>query len=120
MSNKEIKTKIDDLWMELYSSGITNPLTVIEQITFLMFSRLMDIRETKNEKRAERLSQEYYGIFDSKEDPRRWKNFKDLPADKLISAPPSICAFTEFHILVFFEFLTAVIGDSSSDTTDSV
>ena len=34
MSNKEIKTKIDDLWMELYSSGITNPLTVIEQITF--------------------------------------------------------------------------------------
>ena len=38
----------------------------------------MDIRETKNEKRAERLSQEYYGIFDSKEDPRRWKNFKDL------------------------------------------
>jgi type I restriction enzyme M protein len=85
MSNKEIKTKIDDLWMELYSSGITNPLTVIEQITFLMFSRLMDIRETKNEKRAERLSQEYYGIFDSKEDPRRWKNFKYLHADKLIS-----------------------------------
>ena len=84
MSSKELKSQIDKLWLEFHTSGITNPLTVIEQITFLMFSRLMDIRETKNEKRAERLNNEYYGVFDSKEDPRRWNNFKDLPDDKLM------------------------------------
>jgi len=82
---KNIKSDIDSLWLEFHSGGMTNPLTVIEQITFLMFSRLLDIRETRNEKRARRLNQDYIGIFDSENDPRRWKNFKDLDADKLMT-----------------------------------
>ena len=41
-----------------------------------------------------------------------------FPADKLISALPSICAFTELHMLVSLEFLIAVRGVSSSETTD--
>ena len=36
---------------EFWTGGITNPLTVIEQISFLMFSRLLDIAETTAEKR---------------------------------------------------------------------
>ena len=48
----ELKSRIDKLWEEFWTGGIANPLTVIEQISFLMFARLLDITETRNEKRA--------------------------------------------------------------------
>jgi type I restriction enzyme R subunit len=48
------KSDIDRLWTEFWTGGITNPLTVIEQISFLMFARLLDVTETRNEKKAER------------------------------------------------------------------
>ena len=41
-----IKRQVDKLWTEFWTGGITNPLMVIEQISFLMFARLLDIRET--------------------------------------------------------------------------
>ena len=46
-----LKNRIDKLWEEFWTGGITNPLTVIEQVTFLMFARLLDIREKRNEMR---------------------------------------------------------------------
>ena len=54
MITGELKSHIDKLWTEFWTGGITNPLTVIEQISFLMFARLLDITETRNEKRAAR------------------------------------------------------------------
>lgn len=54
MITGEMKAKIDKLWTEFWTGGITNPLTVIEQISFLMFARLLDIAESRNEKRAAR------------------------------------------------------------------
>src|SRR6202022_1883331 len=50
-----LRNQIDKLWTEFWTGGITNPLTVIEQISFLMFSRLLDIAETRAEKRSARL-----------------------------------------------------------------
>jgi hypothetical protein len=47
-----LKSKIDKLWLEFFAGGITNPLTVIEQISFLMFARLLDVQETRREKMA--------------------------------------------------------------------
>ncbi len=83
-NRKSIKGDIDKLWLEFFAGGVANPITVIEQITYLMFARLLDIRETRNEKRASRLGQDYVGIFDGESDLRRWKNFKDKPANELI------------------------------------
>lgn len=74
------KSDIDRLWTEFWTGGITNPLTVIEQISFLMFSRLLDVMETTGERRAERTKKPFHGRFAGKDDPRRWKNFKHLPA----------------------------------------
>ena len=51
MTARELKNKIDPLWEEFWTGGITNPLTVIEQITFLIFSRLLDIKENQNERK---------------------------------------------------------------------
>src|SRR4051812_23665291 len=74
------KSDIDKLWTEFWTGGITNPLTVIEQISFLMFARLLDILETTAERRAERTKKPFKGRFNGPNDPRRWKSFKQLPA----------------------------------------
>jgi type I restriction enzyme M protein len=76
----QLKIDIDKLWTEFWTGGITNPLTVIEQISFLMFARLLDIMETTGERRAERTRKPFKGRFNGPNDLRRWKNFKQLPA----------------------------------------
>lgn len=44
MITGDLKSKIDGLWEDFWVGGITNPLTVIEQITYLMYSRMLDTR----------------------------------------------------------------------------
>lgn len=50
MITGKLRSQIDNLWTQFWTGGITNPLTVIEQISFLMFARLLDIRETREER----------------------------------------------------------------------
>lgn len=78
------KNDVDRLWLEFYTGGITNPLTVIEQISFLMFARLLDVMETTGERRAERTKKPFKGRFNGPNDPRRWKNFKQKDAGELL------------------------------------
>src|SRR5437868_7637835 len=78
------KSDIDRLWTEFWTGGITNPLTVIEQISFLMFSRLLDIAETRAEKRAARTGKFHMGQFTKGQQHLRWSNFKNLPADEML------------------------------------
>jgi type I restriction enzyme M protein len=72
------RSDIDKLWTEFWTGGITNPLTVIEQISFLMFARLLDVMETTAERRAERTKKPVTRRFSGPDDPRRWKNFKHI------------------------------------------
>jgi hypothetical protein len=58
-----LRSKIDKLWLEFWQGGITNPLTVIEQITFLMFIRLLDIAESRNEKKTAAHRQDLRPLF---------------------------------------------------------
>ena len=44
-----IKNKVDKIWDDMAAGGITNPLTVIEQLTYLMFIRSLDEKELENE-----------------------------------------------------------------------
>lgn len=78
------KSDIDKLWTEFWTGGITNPLTVIEQISFLMFARLLDIMETTGERKAERTKKPFQGRFSGRDDPRRWKNFKQKDAEGML------------------------------------
>jgi type I restriction enzyme M protein len=78
------KSDIDKLWTEFWTGGITNPLTVIEQISFLMFARLLDVMETTGERKAERTKKEFHGRFKGAPDPRRWKNFKQKDAAEML------------------------------------
>ena len=44
-----IKNKVDKIWLDIFSAGLANPLTVIEQLTYLMFIRSLDAKEQDNE-----------------------------------------------------------------------
>ena len=86
MVTGELKNRIDKLWEEFWTGGITNPLTVIEQISFLMFARLLDIVETRNEKKAQRTGKQFRRIFSDTAEGQalRWREFKNYGADKML------------------------------------
>ena len=44
-----IKNKVDKIWDDMAAGGVTNPLTVIEQLTYLMFIRSLDEKELETE-----------------------------------------------------------------------
>ncbi|EPJ45424.1 MAG: N-6 DNA methylase [Osedax symbiont Rs1] len=80
-----LKSKIDKLWEEFWTGGITNPLTVIEQITFLMYARLLDMNETSDEKRTLRTQQPFNHRFNDDQQHLRWQNIVHIEsADKLM------------------------------------
>jgi type I restriction enzyme M protein len=78
------KSDIDRLWTEFWTGGITNPLTVIEQISFLMFARMLDVMETTSERKAERTKKPFKRIFNEKEQHLRWKSFKQKDANEML------------------------------------
>jgi type I restriction enzyme M protein len=85
MMTGTLRSQVDKLWTEFWTGGITNPLSVIEQVSFLMFSRLLDINETRAEKRASRLGKPFKGQFNSKQKKLRWSEFKHLPAPEMLA-----------------------------------
>lgn len=84
MITGDLKRRIDALWTEFWQGGITNPLTVIEQITFLMFARLLDINETRDENRMRRTQRSFQRRFSDDEQSLRWSQFRHLGADEML------------------------------------
>lgn len=84
MITGDLRRRIDALWTEFWQGGITNPLTVIEQITFLMFARLLDINETRDENRMRRTGRSFERRFSDDEQNLRWSQFRHLGADEML------------------------------------
>jgi type I restriction enzyme M protein len=84
MITGELRNRIDKLWEEFWTGGITNPLTVIEQITFLMFCRLLDISEIRHEKLAARSKKPVPKMFSDADQELRWSHFKNLGAEAML------------------------------------
>ncbi len=78
MITGKLKSDIDRLWAAFWTGGIANPLTVIEQVSFLMFIRLLDITESRNEKRAARTGRRFQRVFAGDQQHLRWSAFKQL------------------------------------------
>ncbi len=95
MVTGELKSKIDAVWGSFWSGGISNPLEVIEQLTYLLFIKGLDEAQTRAERKANRtgqpLEQPIFPDGDFQPDgatrPRpyeelRWSRFKNLaPAE---------------------------------------
>ena len=61
MITGELKNKVDKIWEVFWTGGITNPLEVIEQFTYLLFIRQLDDVETTKENEAGFLGVEFDG-----------------------------------------------------------
>jgi type I restriction enzyme M protein len=84
MITGELKNRIDSLWTEFWTGGITNPLTVIEQITFLMYSRLLDMQERKDEKRGSVTDKPHLSRFGEGDQDCRWETWRHYGADQML------------------------------------
>jgi type I restriction enzyme M protein len=84
MVTGELKRRVEALWLEFWQGGITNPLTVIEQITFLMYARLLDINETRDENRQKRSGKSFQRRFSDDQQHLRWSHLRHTPAEKII------------------------------------
>lgn len=113
-NNSALKSKIDQLWNKFWSGGISNPLTAIEQITYLLFMKRLDDLDLKNRADAEFTGEKYTSKFDGKftlpgsaekvdKKTLRWSHFKRLPAEEMLS-----------HVqMKVFPFLKELNGDES-------
>lgn len=74
-----IKNKIDKIWTDIWAGGITNPLTVIEQLTYLMFIRSLDEKELETEEFENMTGEKMDKIFPQTANGQsmRWSRFKN-------------------------------------------
>lgn len=94
MLTPTLRSKVDSLWDRFWSGGIANPLTAMEQISYLLFMRRLDATDRKRQEDAEWLSQPYTSLFegtytgvDRQEHPKkelRWSQFRHLPGEEML------------------------------------
>jgi len=116
-NNAQLKSLIDKLWNNFWSGGISNPLTAIEQITYLIFMKRLDELEAKRERDAEFTGEDYISRFSGQftipgtnqkigKEELRWSVFKHKPADEML-----------FHVQSkVFPFLKELNGHTSPFT----
>ncbi|MCR5777624.1 MAG: type I restriction-modification system subunit M [Lachnospiraceae bacterium] len=78
MITGELRNKIDRIWETFWTGGITNPLDVIEQFTYLLFIKQLDDVETTKENEANFLGVPFEPMFPSDCQQYRWSKFKNL------------------------------------------
>ena len=113
MITGELKNRIDSLWEIFWTGGLTNPLDVIEQITYLMFIRDLDDSDNLRAKESAMLGLPYTSVFtgevqvgDRKVDGQqlKWSVFHDFPAGKMYSVVQELV----------FPFIKNLHGDKNS------
>jgi type I restriction enzyme M protein len=78
MIDNQVKSDIDRLWLDFAKGGISNSLIIIEQISFLMFTRLLDMEESQHERNSSRTGESPYHIFRVDQQTLRWKNWSRM------------------------------------------
>lgn len=112
MITGDLKARVDRIWDAFWSSGIANPLEVMEQITYLLFIRRMDDLHTVKENKANRLGKAIESpVFPAGDDESgrpyedlRWSRFKDRE-------PSEMFAIVGERV---FPFLRQIGGDTST------
>jgi len=98
----EIKNKIDKLWDIFWSGGIANPLTAIEQMSYLIFMKRLEDMDDHERKTSERRGLSYVSIFKKKENCR-WSHWMYFDAETMLG-----------HVRdVVFPFIKELKGDGN-------
>ena len=78
MITGELKSQVDKIWETFWTGGISNPLTVIEQFTFLLFLRRLDERQLLEENKTNLIgSNVSQALYNEKHKQFRWNVFKN-------------------------------------------
>jgi type I restriction enzyme M protein len=98
MITGDLKSKIDNIWETFWTGGLANPLSVIEQVTYLLFIKLLDDNQIKKERNAQILGVELKNLLfktgnyvDEKENINepyinlRWSHFKNFEPQALFN-----------------------------------
>ena len=106
MITGELKNKVDSIWDTIWTGGITSPITVLEQITYLMFMKLLDDNQLKAEANANllgvTLSKKVFGegVCVISENPRIETDYKNLRWNTFHNFEPS-AMFSNVQTYVF-------------------
>ena len=113
MITGELKNKINSLWEIFWTGGITNPLDVVEQMTYLMFIHDLDATDNLRAMESTMLGLPYQSIFSEKVQigerivegrQLKWSEFHDSPAPKMYSTVQELV----------FPFIKNLHGDKAS------
>ena len=112
MLTGELRSQIDSIWNAFWSGGISNPMEVMEQITYLLFIRRLDDAHTLEESKATMLKKPIANrIFPAGKDAKkrdyndlRWSRFKNF-------APAEMFKVVDEHV---FPFIKSMGGDGST------
>ncbi|MCP1311893.1 type I restriction-modification system subunit M [Paenibacillus tyrfis] len=104
MITGELRQKVDRIWETFWTGGITNPLSVIEQFTYLLFIKGLDETETRKENESMLLSVPFTGLFPSDKQHLRWSQFKDFDPQRMY----------EIVSNEVFPFIKSLHGDKDS------
>ena len=110
MITGELKSKIDSIWDTMWSGGISNPLSVIEQLTYLLFIKRLDELHTLKEHKAAHTGLPIEEpVFSADQDKLRWSRFKD-------AAPENMFETMRDDVFPFIKTL-GQNGDGEGDST---
>lgn len=84
MITGELKSQVDKIWESFWTGGVSNPLTVIEQFTYLLFIRRLDELQTLEEKKAVMIKKPVQQVFYTPEQQElRWSVFKNKDPESM-------------------------------------
>ncbi len=105
LTDRQLKSKVDALWDRFWSGGIANPITAIEQMSYLIFLKRLEDMDNARAAAAKRKNESYRSIFHGSKDCR-WSYWSQLPGDQMLK-----------HVRdKVFEFLRNLGSDTSSFT----
>ncbi len=105
MLDAQLKSKINKLWDKFWAGGLANPLTAIEQVSYLIFMKRLEDLDNLRVKRYQARGEEYESIFKDHEDCR-WSYFKHLNAEEMLS-------HVRDKVFPFFKTIRRADGDDS-------
>lgn len=98
MITGDIKNRIDGIWDTFWTGGITNSITILEQMTYLFFMKMLDDAQVKKEAAANMLGGTVKdpvfkeGFWHNPETDKdvpytnlRWRTFVDFEAERMFS-----------------------------------
>lgn len=86
MITGELKSKVDRIWDSMWSGGISNPLSIIEQLTYLLFIKRLDELHTLKEAKAARTGKPIEDpVFTTDQDLLRWSRFKETAPEQMFN-----------------------------------